>query len=127
MKYKGNCFVDQIYHVMKYKVDCFVGQSANVIQTWCMGATLLTSLFPSEAAVFSTQAWDAAAALGTAQMHIKQFPSWPRDHFPLSVDQRCWIRISPTMPKAGYLRQDTSSPWFSATFSIPDFTPKEAF
>lgn len=29
--------------------------------------------------------------------------------------------------KLGYLREDISSPWFSAAFSIPDFTPKEAF
>lgn len=29
--------------------------------------------------------------------------------------------------KLGYLREDISSPWVSAAFSIPDFTPKEAF
>lgn len=67
---------------MKYKGNYFVDRSANVIQTWCMAATLLTLFFLSEAAILSRQAWDAAA-LGTAQMHIKQFLSWPRNHFPL--------------------------------------------
>lgn len=67
---------------MKYKGNYFVDRSANVIQTRCMAATLLTLFFLSEAAIFSRQAWDAAA-LGTVQMHIKQFLSWPRNHFPL--------------------------------------------
>jgi len=29
--------------------------------------------------------------------------------------------------KLGYLREDVSSPRFSAAFSVPEFTPKKAF
>lgn len=79
-----------------------------------MDGTQPAWFFLSETAIFSKPAWDSAAQRSLIMFNASEMlDENPPYEMPLI--------------KTGYLREDRSSPWFSAAFNILDFTPKEAF
>lgn len=98
------------------------------MQAWCKDATLPTLFFfqkqqysPKKPVTLLHQALPKCILNSSSPgPEITYHVQWFRD---AGSEPPCEMSLL----KLGYLREDISSPRFSAALSIPDFTPKEAF